>query len=505
MWGISDVKLRFAALAILLTSLGGPTVARAADSIYWTDEISGEIRVANLDGTGTPKTLYGASVLPTGLALDPANGKLYWFSKSGGAWGLREGSLDGSESPRTLFSPVSPEGLATDPGTGKLYLADGGKIEMANLDGTGAIQTLYDGSVTEPVGYPWGLAVDDTTRNVFWTDQGSVGAVRVASLDGRSPSDQAIFPNQAYAYGIAIDPVTAKAYWSLSPTSPGVSGTIMVGNDWGGTAQALFPSPEGHQIFGIALDPRPGQQKIYWASGSESVRVGNLDGTGTPHDLFSDGGSPTFVAILVHPEAAIAPAISGGNRIGQRLSCTSGTWAPDILGAFLYRAPQSLAYQWLLGAVAVPGARSSTFTPATPGQYSCRVTGTNVAGSTSQTSAARSVLAPAFGSQTLVALGVPVTRIRPRTAVKVVVLNSNAFAVTGRLTASSSRATLPAKELSVAASSRATVLIALPRRLRRLLTRKHRLKLLLSAAVKDPAGDIRTVTKTVTLRLKRGQ
>ena len=59
------------------------------------------------------------------------------------------------------------------------------------------------------------------------------------------------------------------------------------------------------------------------------------------------------------------PAISGGAKTGKDLTCQNGTWAPDLLGAFLYRAPASFAYQWQMD-----GSRSSppgpTFTPTGP-------------------------------------------------------------------------------------------------------------------------------------------
>jgi hypothetical protein len=48
----------------------------------------------------------------------------------------------------------------------------------------------------------------------------------------------------------------------------------------------------------------------------------------------------------------------------------------------------------------------------------------------------------------------------------------------------------------------ATVKLKLPRNLRRLLIRKHRLSLRLSAVVEDPAGNQRSVARTVKPRLK---
>ena len=34
--------------------------------------------------------------------------------------------------------------------------------------------------------------------------------------------------------------------------------------------------------------------------------------------------------------------------MGKELTCQNGTWGPDLLGAFLYRAPAGFAYQWTL-------------------------------------------------------------------------------------------------------------------------------------------------------------
>ena len=64
---------------------------------------------------------------------------------------------------------------------------------------------------------------------------------------------------------------------------------------------------------------------------------------------------------------------------------------------------------------------------------------------------------------------------------------------------------LKAKRFSLAANSRKTVKLKLPATLRRVLTRKHKLTLRLAARVKDPAGQVRTVKKRVTPRLRHGE
>ncbi|HKN43934.1 MAG TPA: hypothetical protein VJW23_08410 [Propionibacteriaceae bacterium] len=91
------------------------------------------------------------------------------------------------------------------------------------------------------------------------------------------------------------------------------------------------------------------------------------------------------------PVNAGRPAISGGAKTGKELTCQNGTWAPDLLGAFLYRAPASFAYQWKKDGSDI--ATGPTFTPNDPGDYTCTVTATNQAGPTSQTSNVKKVKA----------------------------------------------------------------------------------------------------------------
>jgi hypothetical protein len=65
------------------------------------------------------------------------------------------------------------------------------------------------------------------------------------------------------------------------------------------------------------------------------------------------------------------------------------------------------------------------------------------------------------------------------------------------------RVSLRAKRFSIAAHGRKTVKLSLPKSLRKVLKGKHRLTLVITVRVKDPAGHTRTVTKRVTPKLKR--
>jgi hypothetical protein len=118
----------------------------------------------------------------------------------------------------------------------------------------------------------------------------------------------------------------------------------------------------------------------------------------------------------------------------------------------------------------------------------------------------------AFGPKTLVTLKLAVGKIRARGPITIRVVNANSFAITGAIsgqttkavaTARKKRVKLKAKSFKVAANSRKTVKLKLPASLRRVLKRTGKLSLRLSARVKDPAGNARTVKKKVTLKLKR--
>ena len=108
-----------------------------------------------------------------------------------------------------------------------------------------------------------------------------------------------------------------------------------------------------------------------------------------------------------------------------------------------------------------------------------------------------------FGSNTLVTLSLAAKRIGRKGVVPVRVRNRNSFAVSGRLGARRKQSRAKTKGFAVAANARKTVKLKLPRKLRRLLVRKRRVALRLSAVVQDPAGNQRRVVKRVKPRLKR--
>ena len=118
----------------------------------------------------------------------------------------------------------------------------------------------------------------------------------------------------------------------------------------------------------------------------------------------------------------------------------------------------------------------------------------------------------AFGAGTFVTLRLGARRIPARGPIPVVVVNANAFPVAGSVSGQTAkpvaagrkrrRVKLRAKVFQVGAQARTRVRLRLPAALRRQLRRRGRLTLRLSARVRDPAGNTRTVKKTVSPRLK---
>ena len=151
--------------------------------------------------------------------------------------------------------------------------------------------------------------------------------------------------------------------------------------------------------LGLGIDPIAG--KIYWANDSgpdQGIWFANLDNTGGGGKVLTgmatvDG--PAFATLLERPRSAAAPAVTGGNVAATHLACSRGRWAGDLLGAFLYRIPQHFAYRWSRNGVDNPGATASSYNATLTGVYRCRVSATNAAGTTRQTSAPHKVFAKA--------------------------------------------------------------------------------------------------------------
>lgn len=364
---------------LLIVSSSVPLTLNAANSIYWGNEGTGLILGANLDGSGILPPLYSFEGAPCGVSIDPAGGKIYWTNFQFN--GLRVANLDGTGTPSTLWDNGSNLcGVAVDHVAGKIYWSNFGMnaIRVGNLDGTGTATTLFQEA---PGSAPTGVAIDPEGGKIYWSNQ-FTNEIRVGNLDGTGIATTLI--SDVNPVGVAVDHAAGKIYWvQLSP------GTVRVANLDGTGITTLFSGE--NEPAGVAIDRST--NKIYWANfGSGQIRVGNLDGTSTAATLYNDFNIFTnFPALLKVPVSIDRPNISGGAKVGKTLTCEKGTWAPDLLGVFLYQAPRTFQYQWQLDGSNIPNAQQATFDPTKAGSYTCVVTASNQAGSTTLVSGVKKV------------------------------------------------------------------------------------------------------------------
>ena len=542
--GRRPLVLTTACFASALLLAWAATTARAADRVYWTNGGSNTTPVsfANLDGSGGGNlSAAGATVnAPRGLAINVAAGKVYWTDRTGNR--ISFANLDGSGGGGTLSTGAAtvsgPNAAAVYPAAGKIYWANelANTISFAALDGSGGGNLPIAGAtLSEPIG----PVVDPGSGRIYWGNADTANTISYANLDGSGSGDlNTTGATVKNPHGLALDPVAGRIYWANIGTTASPVNVISYANldgTGGGdlnTAGATVATP-----VGVAVDPTA--RRIYWANFStNTISYASLNGGGggsvsTPGATLAGSRSPV---LLKAPSGTGAPAIAGGSSLGSVLSCPAGTWAPDLLGSWLYRAPQRLAYSWTRNGAAIPGAGGSSYGAAAAGEYRCTVTASNPAGSASQTSAAHAVLPPAFGANTQVGVRLPARRtpsrgpvkvvvtnknsfsvsarlsmrvvtgrIRGRGSLEVAVSNANAFSATGRLSARASARgpVMRSKSFTVRAQAKRTVKLKLSKPARRLVARKRKLSVRLVLKVTDPAGNTRTVTKKASLRLKK--
>ncbi len=398
--------LSIAALALVLTAAFATAPAQGADRVYWANFDGPEpITFADLDGTAVnPLNISGATPpeVPFGVAVDPVGGRLYWASSNGGK--ISYANLDGSGGGdlNTGAATVKlPAGVAVDVAARKVYWANqsGDKISWANLDGSGG-GDLNTGTAT--VKEPTGIAVDPPSGRVYWTAFTMAGSLSYANLDGSGGADLPITgaATLEYPFGIAIDHASGRLFWSNDTATPKISSAKLDGS---GSVDLNTGGASVANPYGVALDPEAG--RVYWGnSTAESIAFARLDGTGGANLPFAipKGSAPNFPVLMKTPRSVSPPTIRAGalmrladgrrgkkkvaisQQVGVTLSCAPGSWAGDLVEAFLYRAPLSTSIQWTRDGVDIPSANEPLLSARDVGNYRCRETAANRVGTASQ-------------------------------------------------------------------------------------------------------------------------
>lgn len=300
------VMKRFLCGCVALAAIVGAASQARSAYIYWTETgnataRSGDIRRANVDGTGQQPLVTGLDS-PIGIALDLSAGKMYWsesaFFSLPIPGNIRYANLDGSSPKVLLPTGGAPTGLALD-GGGRMYWADGGanNIDRANVDGTDR-KVL----INTPTAVPFALAVDTGGGELFWTAPGNgngKGSIRQASLDGSNPTT---IVTQSSSFGIALDRSDGKIYWTEFNGRVPNGGDIRRANPDGSDPQTLVTGLSGPT--GIALDPPTGT--MYWTDfNGGDIRSANLDGS-SQRTLISGLDHPVEIALEVPEPSALS-------------------------------------------------------------------------------------------------------------------------------------------------------------------------------------------------------
>ena len=397
-------------LAALLLLACLASSARAADRVYWANDGSPEQDLLRQPGRKRRwrSQHHGRVAGRAPRSCDRrGGGKVYWTRPGASpaegrvSFANLDGSGGGGDLNTTGATVNRPNAAAVYPAAGKIYWANelGNRISFANLNNTGGGDLTITGAT---VSVPIAPMVDPGSGRIYWANANPTNVISFANLDGTGGANlNTTGATVANPHGVALDPVAGRIYWA-NVNAPAISYANLNGSGGGNlnTAGATVSTP-----VGVAIDPAA--RRIYWANQvGNRISFANLDGSGggdlnTPGATLSGSRSPV---LLQAPSPAGAPQIAGAAKIGSVLSCSSGSWAPDLLGSWLYRAPSGLAFSWSRNGANIPGASGATYTAAARGTYHCTVTASNVAGSSSQTSAAHTLAAPAFGARTLVGM-----------------------------------------------------------------------------------------------------
>lgn len=196
----------------ILDISGKAGVGLAFDSknnkIYFSDfenEDEGKIWSINLDGSGLKEIASGITD-PYNIALNIADGKIYWADDNGN---ISRANLDGS-SLETSFINIADgqmRGVSYDPVNKKLYFyeVNDENLYIANADGTG-VKKLIEGV------YGYGIFVDAVNGNLYFDERNSTELKR-ANLDGTNITTIAKTA-KTRIHGIDIDYKTNKIYWA---------------------------------------------------------------------------------------------------------------------------------------------------------------------------------------------------------------------------------------------------------------------------------------------------
>ncbi|MDE0327208.1 MAG: leucine-rich repeat domain-containing protein [Candidatus Poribacteria bacterium] len=138
--------------------------------IYVTNAY-GKVQRLNFDGSNFQPNLITGLQTPNHLALDVTRGKIYWTEQTDDRTGkIRRANLDGTNIELVKDLTSVPHGIAVDTVNGKIYLASPyGQVQRLNLNGSNFQPNFIRGLES-----PKNLAVDVADGKLYWTEKGGI-------------------------------------------------------------------------------------------------------------------------------------------------------------------------------------------------------------------------------------------------------------------------------------------------------------------------------------------
>lgn len=359
-----------------LILLGGAVAGKAyaAEYLYYTQSYAPyQMMVAPLSDPTAGKVIYTSDTgSPYAVAVDETNRVMYFSDPHSTVATIFKAGLDGS-SVTPFITGVYAQGLAVNPANGDLYYAEPntGTVYKAPIGGNGG--TI----VYSSTGAPRAIAVDAAAGYLYIADY-NLGTIIRSGLDGSNPQT---FIGGVHAAGVAVDAAHGKLYYSVaydpdfyvakadlstgqgqeiiytsatgSPRALAVHKEQVYFSDWHSTVARIFkagltgaPEPAtlitGVNAYGLAVasdTPRITSVSPSGGPGAGGTAV-TITGTGfTGATAVRFGASPVTGLTVVSDTVITVTSPPGSGTVEVRVDGPGGTSSTGPASQFTYTQP----------------------------------------------------------------------------------------------------------------------------------------------------------------------
>lgn len=297
------------AMALLVAALTLATYGSTAwaQRIYWTDSSGGVLESAAKAGPYVGQLEAVPTGSPTGMAVDPFAGMLYWCNATVVPPGIFRAEIGQPYAVQMVVATPDAQDVALDLSRGHIYWIDRTSDEIARADlGSGLALnrvTVVSGNMEEPRA----LELDLRNGKIYWTDH-DFNWIQRANLDGsgRETVVSGLTADRIESISLDASPTTrlsapnGRIYWT-EHTVGGLNGSsdilrADIASPGGAIPRVTIVNDVPGIIAGLAVDER--ERKLYWAnrSGGDTIWRAELDGS-DPVSLIPVEGQPYAVVL----------------------------------------------------------------------------------------------------------------------------------------------------------------------------------------------------------------